>query len=123
MRNEFKLFLVSILLLSAIGAVAQTATANGQTVAAQEKQTASSTAVDQARLNKPADLFMNHLQNDGPLDHAFMKVITNFAPTHTVSTAAISLCKPGCTGGLVCCDCTVGPRCETETVCKLQCSE
>lgn len=121
MQKVFGKFLVPLLLLSAIGAVAQTATPNGHAVVAQEKQTESSTVVDQARLNKPADLFMKHLQNHGLLDHAFTKVIANLAPTHT--TAAISLCKPSCTGGLVCCDCTVGPRCETAAVCKFQCSQ
>lgn len=121
MQNAFKRFLVSTLLLSAIGAVAQTAT-NGQAVSAQENGTATATTVVAARLNEPAELFMSHLRGDGLLDHVFMKVTANLAPTRTASTA-ISLCRPSCTDGLVCCLCVGPPTCETQAKCNFQCHE
>lgn len=121
MQNASKWFLVSIVLLSAIGAVAQTAATNGQTVSARENGTATIATVAAARLNAPADIFMSHLESDGLLDHVFMKAIASLAPTHSVSTA-IDLCRPSCTGGLVCCLC-LSTTCETRAQCNLDCQK
>lgn len=121
MRNPFKLFLVLILLLSAIGAVAQTVATNGNPGADQGNGTAAAAIVTAARLNEPADLFISHLQNDGLLDHVFMKVTAKLAPTHAVSTAAIA-CRFDCIQpGLACCSCT--GFCETQAQCDKDCQK
>ena len=121
MRNAFKPFLVLILLLSAIGAVAQTVAPNGNPGTDQGNGTATAAIVVEARLNRPADLFMSHLQNDGLLDHAFMKATAKLAPTHAISTAAI-VCRFDCADpGLACCSCT--GFCETQTQCAKDCQK
>lgn len=121
MRNAFKLFAVLILLLSAIGAVAQTVATNENPGADQGNGTASAAIVAAARVNEPADLFMSHLQNDGLLDHVFMKVTAKLAPTHAVSTAALSPCRFDCVAGLFCCSCT--GTCETRAQCNIDCQK
>ena len=121
MRNAFKLFLVLILLLSAIGAVAQTVATNGNPGVDQGNGTATAAIVAAAQLNAPADLFMSHLQNDGLLDHVFMKVTAKLAPPHAVSTAAASACIFDCIAGLVCCSCT--GFCATQAQCNRDCQK
>lgn len=121
MRNAFKLFLVPIVLLSAIGAVAQTVATNGNPGADQGNGTATAAIVAAARLNDPADLFMGHLQNGGLLDHVFMKVTAKLAPTHAVSTEPPSACIFDCVFGLVCCSCT--GTCETQAQCNRECQK
>jgi LDH2 family malate/lactate/ureidoglycolate dehydrogenase len=121
MRNASKWFLASIVLLSAIGAVAQTVATNGQAESARENGTATVATVAAARLNAPAELFMSHLQSAGLLDHIFMKAIASLAPTHSVSTALVG-CNPSCTDGLVCCLC-LSATCETRAQCNLDCQK
>jgi|SRR5215472_7829048 len=120
MRNAFKMFLVSILLLSAIGAVAQIAVTNGQAGSAQENATATTATVSAAGLNEPAELFMIRLQSNGLLDQMFMRATANVAPTHAASTA-FGLCNPRCTSGLICCICTPTPTCAVRAACNLFC--
>lgn len=122
MRNAFKMFLVPILLLSAIGAVAQTVAAKGQAGSAQENGTATATTISAARLNAPAQLFVSHLQSGGLLDRAVMRAIANLAPTHAVPTSTESaLCSPACASGLKCCVCTDPPSCITQAECNNFC--
>jgi len=121
MRNAFKLFLVLILLLSAIGAVAQTVATNGNPGTDQGNGTATTVIVAAVRVNEPADPFLSRLQNDGLLDHAFMKATATLAPTHAVSTAVIA-CRFDCADpGLACCSCT--GFCETQAQCAKDCQK
>lgn len=122
MRNAFKMFLIPILLLSAIGAVAQTVAANGPAGPTQENGITTAAMVTAPQLNGPTELFMRHLENDGLLDHAFMKGIATLAPTRAISAEAVSLCKPSCAPGLVCCAC-LATTCETRTQCNIDCQK
>jgi hypothetical protein len=73
-------------------------------------------------LSQPAQVFMAHLQSDGLLDHAFMKIIASLAPNHA-STALLG-CRPGsCTSGLVCCLCIGDGSCETRAQCNIDCQK
>lgn len=120
MRSAFKMFLIPILLLSAIGTVAQTVATNGHTESTQENGITTAAMVATSQLNERAEHFMRHLENDGLPDHVFMKGIASLAPTSAVSTEAISLCKPSCGPGLVCCAC-LATVCETQTQCNIDC--
>lgn len=120
MRNAFKMFLIPILLLSAIGAVAQTVAANGPAGSTQENGITTAAVLAAPQLNERAELFIRHLENDGLLDHAFMKGIASLAPSRAVSAEAVSLCKPACGPGLVCCSC-LATVCETRTQCNIDC--
>lgn len=117
--------LVPILFLFAIGATAQTRTTNTSagTVATQDNRTATTPIVAPVQLNEPAELFMSHLQSDGLLEHVFMKITANLAPTHVASTAQLGcITSQQCTSGLVCCHC-ISDTCVTQAECNLQCQK
>jgi hypothetical protein len=65
MRNEFKMLLIPILLLSAIGAVAQTAAADGHARAAQENGITTVAMVAPPQLNPDVDKLIRTILNWG----------------------------------------------------------
>lgn len=117
MRNIFKVLLALVLLLSAIGASAQTTATNQLPGSAQENGT--------ARLNESAQLFMSHLHNDGLFDRTFAKeIIPHIVSTHVTSTIVTGcMSNPNsCKNGLVCCVCAP-LRCVSVDLCEALCQQ
>jgi hypothetical protein len=117
-----KRFLVPILFLFSIGAVAQTPATNGGAVVDQRGQAATFAAADDAQLSESAR-FMSRSQHEGLLDHVFIKTVNaNLFPALAVPTAlqGCTIIPNSCSSGQICCQCFSPARCVPIRACECQ---